>query len=67
MKTMLDIQKLLKQYGIFIYTGDRMGDLALMQMEIDDLFKANIIPPETYRQCRLLLANEKRMVEKEEK
>ena len=40
MKSMIDIIDLLKQYGTFIYTGDRLGDLMLMEDEIRELYKS---------------------------
>lgn len=43
MKTMKDIYDLLKRYGTFIYTGDRLGDLILMEDEIRELYKARAI------------------------
>ncbi|NAP01271.1 DUF910 family protein [Halomonas sp. MG34] len=32
MKTIYDVQQLLKRYGSFVYTGDRLGDLELMEI-----------------------------------
>lgn len=43
MKTMKDVYDLLKRYGTFIYTGDRLGDLILMEDEIRTLYKARAI------------------------
>jgi len=65
MKNMHDVQQLLKKYGIFIYTGDREGDLDLIGMEVDDLYKAQMITLDLFRQCRLLLSKEKQNLFKE--
>ncbi|PAV29066.1 hypothetical protein CIL05_13915 [Virgibacillus profundi] len=58
MKTIYDVQQLLKKYGTFIYTGDRIGDLELMNMEINELFQLKFIHKEDYIQAKLLLRKE---------
>ena len=37
MKTIYDIQQYLKKFGAIIYTGDRIADLQLMEMEVQEL------------------------------
>lgn len=56
---MYDIRKLLKRYGVFIYTGDRLGDLDLMEGEIRDLYDAKIVDLLTFQQAILILKKEK--------
>ena len=58
MKTMLDIIHLLKQYGIYIYTLDRSGDLALMEDEVKELYKANLLDIKDYQMALLILRQE---------
>lgn len=58
MKSMYDIQQLLKTYGIFIYTGDRTGDLQLMDIEINELYKAHMLAPEKYAKIKRILQME---------
>jgi len=60
METILDIRNLLKRYGIFIYTGNRMGDLELMEEEIRQLYDSNIIDQKTFQLALLILKREKR-------
>lgn len=55
MKTLYDVQQLLKRFGIFIYTGDRLGDLELMQMEIRELYDSGFIDLKTYQVARLII------------
>ncbi len=55
MKTVYDIQQLLKRFGIFIYTGNRLGDLQLIEMEIKELHEFNCIDAQTYQTARLVL------------
>lgn len=59
MKTVFDIQQLLKRFGTFIYTGNRIGDLELMEMEIDDLFKYQFVDGDIYKKAKLILRKEK--------
>ncbi|WP_068671884.1 YqgQ family protein [Oceanobacillus sp. Castelsardo] len=59
MKTVFDVQQLLKKFHTFIYTGDRVGDLELMEMEVDDLHKLEFISNEEYIQAKFILKKEK--------
>jgi uncharacterized protein YqgQ len=63
MKTIYDIQQLLKKYGTFIYTGDRIGDLNLMEMEIDELYQMKFIEITDYQMAKLLLRREKNILD----
>ena len=58
MKTVLDVRNLLKKYGVFIYTGDRIGDLELMQAEIKELYEVKLIDLMTYKSAILVLKKE---------
>lgn len=58
MKTVLDVRNLLKKYGVFIYTGDRIGDLELMQAEIRELYEVKLIDLMTYKSAILVLKKE---------
>ncbi|MBP2078193.1 YqgQ family protein [Oceanobacillus polygoni] len=62
MKTVYDIQQLLKRYGTFIYTGDRLGDLELMEMELDELYQLKFVQMKDYQQAKMLLKKEKRLI-----
>lgn len=58
MKTIYDVQQILKRFGIYIYTGDRIGDLELMVFELNELYKAGFIESHEYQMARLLLQRE---------
>lgn len=58
MNKMMDIYDLLKTYGTYIYTLDRFGDLALMEDEIRELYKANVLDIKDYQMALLLLRQE---------
>lgn len=60
MESMLDIIAVLKQYGIYIYTQDRIGDLHLMEDEIKELYKAKFIETKDYQMALLILRQEER-------
>ncbi|GAQ19808.1 cytosolic protein [Oceanobacillus picturae] len=67
MKTIYDVQQLLKRYGTFVYTGNRLGDLELMDMELTELYKWGFINGEDYTMAKLLLRSEISKVEKEKR
>jgi uncharacterized protein YqgQ len=68
MKSIYDIQQLLKQYGTIIYIGDRIADLELMEAELKELYHAQLIEPKEYSTALLILRHEIRFLrEKEEK
>ena len=54
MKTIYDIQQLLKKFGTFIYIGDRLADLELMEEEIKELHQAQCMSKEDYQMGILL-------------
>ncbi|MCP3025685.1 YqgQ family protein [Halobacillus sp. A5] len=58
MKTIYDIQQLLKKFGTFIYVGDRLAELELMEDEIQTMYEAQCITKEDYSMAILLLRTE---------
>jgi uncharacterized protein YqgQ len=58
MKTIYDIQQLLKRFGTIIYIGDRVADLELMEEELKELYTSQMIEPREYSAARLLLKHE---------
>ncbi|ENQ3079937.1 TPA: YqgQ family protein [Bacillus pseudomycoides] len=58
MKTIYDIQQLLKQFGTIIYTGNRVADLQLMGDELRELYKSQLIEPTEYQMALFLLKQE---------
>ncbi len=60
MKSMIDIYNLLKQFGIYIYTGDRIGDLELIEDEVKELYKTRLIESKDYQTAILLIRQEER-------
>ncbi|HZH61372.1 MAG TPA: YqgQ family protein [Metabacillus sp.] len=58
MKTIYDVQQLLKKFGTIIYIGDRLADLELMEEEIKQLYQSSLIEPKDYQMAILLLRQE---------
>ncbi|WP_101844287.1 YqgQ family protein [Halobacillus sp. Marseille-P3879] len=58
MKTIYDVQQLLKKFGTFIYVGDRLAELELMEDEIQTLYEAQCVTKEEYSMAVLLLRSE---------
>jgi uncharacterized protein YqgQ len=58
MKTIYDVQQLLKKFGTFIYIGDRLADLELMEAEIRELYQAQCITTNDFQMAILLLRQE---------
>lgn len=60
MKTMYDVMQLLKAYGVFVYTGDRELDLEMMEEELRDLYRSQMITPEDFSESLLILRGERK-------
>ncbi|MFD1363057.1 YqgQ family protein [Lentibacillus salinarum] len=58
MKTIYDVQQLLKKFGTIIYVGDRLADLELMEDEIKELYRLYCIEAKDYQEALLLLRGE---------
>lgn len=58
MNSMIDIYNLLKQYGTYIYTADRIGDLMLIEDEIRELYKSRVLDTRDYQTALLLIRQE---------
>ncbi|ELK46219.1 YqgQ family protein [Halobacillus sp. BAB-2008] len=56
MKTIYDIQQYLKKFGTFIYIGDRIADLELMEEEIRELYKAQCMSSHDYQMAHFTAA-----------
>jgi uncharacterized protein YqgQ len=61
LKTIYDIQQLLKRFGTFIYIGDRIADLELMETEIKELYSSQLIETADFQSAIMLLRHEIRL------
>ncbi len=60
MKTMYDVQQLLKQFGTFIYLGNRAWDIEMMMSEVKQLFDNGVIEKDVFLNATLVLRKELR-------
>jgi uncharacterized protein YqgQ len=58
MKTVYDVQQLLKRFGTIIYVGDRLADLELMEEELKELYQSQLIDVKDYQMALLILRHE---------
>ncbi|MFG3795853.1 YqgQ family protein [Bacillus licheniformis] len=58
MKTAYDVQLLLKQFGCYVYFGDREHELEYMMDELKEMFLSNLIEKEQWVQGVSILQNE---------
>lgn len=59
MKSVYDVMQLLKRFGIYVYTKDRVADLEIMEEEIKELYAMQMIQPQDFQQAILILRQEK--------
>ena len=62
MKSVYDVMQLLKRFGIYVYTKDRVADLEIMEEEIKELYAMQMIQPQDFQQAVLILRQEKSRV-----
>lgn len=60
---MYDVQQLLKQFGIFVYVGNRLWDIELMMIELKKLEEAGVIDKQLFMKAMLVLKHEHRLEE----
>jgi uncharacterized protein YqgQ len=58
MRTKYDVQQLLKQFGTFIYLGNRLWDIELMMVEIRELFDNGVIEKKVFLNAMMVLKKE---------
>ncbi|MDW7799371.1 YqgQ family protein [Streptococcus canis] len=66
MKTLYDVQQLLKNFGIFVYLGKRLYDIEMMKIELQRLYDSALLDKNDYLKAELILRREHRLeMEKE--
>ncbi len=58
MRTVYDVQQLLKKYGTIIHLGNRLWDIELMMIELKQLEEVGVLDRETFIQAMLVLKRE---------
>ena len=66
MRTLYDVQQLLKQFGIIVYLGKRLYDIEMMKIELEALYQNGLIDNDNYLSAEMILRHEHRIeMEKE--
>lgn len=60
MKTVYDVRQLLKKFGTYIYIGNRVADLELMEEEVKELYQNELINIQDYQMAVLILRQDAR-------
>ena len=58
MKTLYDVQQLLKQFGVVVYLGKRLYYIEMMKIELEALYKSALIDKENYLIAEMILRRE---------
>lgn len=61
MRTLYDVQQVLKAFGIFVHLGDRLYDIELMTIEFQKLHDSKLIDEKTFTGGLLVLKKEHRI------
>lgn len=67
MKSIYDIQQYLKRFGAIIYIGDRIADLELMESEVQELYRSQLMDVRDYQTAILLLRHEIQLLKEKSK
>jgi uncharacterized protein YqgQ len=67
MKSIYDIQQYLKRFGAIIYIGDRIADLELMESEVQELYRSQLMDIRDYQTAILLLRHEIQLLKEKSK
>jgi uncharacterized protein YqgQ len=59
MKNFYDVQQLLKKFGAIIYLGNRLDDIDMMEEEIKELYRANMIELDIFKTVLIVLSQER--------
>ena len=58
MKSIYDVRQFLKKFGTFIYIGDRIADMELMEAELKELYRLQLIGTQDYQMGIFILRQE---------
>lgn len=65
MKSILDVREYLKQFGTIIYVGNRKAELELMEEEVKELYRSQLMDTKDYQMAIFLLRQERQLMEEE--
>lgn len=58
MKDFYGVLQLLKRFGIYVYTGNKIDDIDFVQSEVKDLYESGLLMKEDYLKAILILRQE---------
>ena len=58
MKDFYGVLQLLKRFGIYVYTGNKIDDIDLVQSEVKDLYDNGLLMKDDYLKAILILRQE---------
>ena len=58
MKTLYDVQQLLKQFGVVVYLGKRLYDIEMMKIELEALYQNGLVDKDNYLTAEMILRRE---------
>lgn len=58
MKDFYGVLHLLKRFGIYVYTGNKIDDIDLVQSEVKDLYENGLLMKDDYLKAILILRQE---------
>ena len=61
MKTLYDVQQLLKQFGILVYMGKRLYDIEMMKIELEKLYQSGLLDRWDFLEAELVLRREHKL------
>ncbi len=67
LRTLYDVQQVLKAFGTYVYVGKREWDIEVMALELDRLYQMNAIDKPTWLQAKIVLTHEHRIEEEKAK
>ena len=59
-RTLYDVQQLLKEFNVFVYVGNRLYEIELMAIELDNLYQSGVVDNSTYTKAKIVLRKEHR-------
>lgn len=62
-RTLHDVQQILKMFNIYVYVGKRIWDIEMMALELDNLYNMHVISKDVWLRSKLVLQREHRLEE----
>lgn len=57
MRNFYDVLTYLKNFGVYIHVGKRLWDIEVAALEVDNLYKADVIDAKQYATMKVILSH----------